>query len=209
MQFRDRVEAGKMLGEALLRHRGKSTIVYALPRGGVVLGAEVAKALEAPLDLVITRKIGAPLDPEFAVCAVTEEGEPLCDPYAKAKIDQEWLEEEIERERAEVKRRRENYLKGRAPVPARGKTAIVIDDGIATGLTMRAAVKALRAKEPKEIIVAVPIAPLDTVKALEKEADKVIVLDDPRNFLGAVGAHYDDFPQVSDGEVINLLKLNQ
>ncbi len=206
MMFKDRTQAGAMLAEQLRTFQNRNAVIYALPRGGVILGAEVAKALGAPLDLIITRKVGAPGDPEYAMCAVTEVGEPICDPLERARVDPEWLEKAISEERKEAKRRREKYLKNRKPISCEEKIAVIVDDGIATGLTMRAAVKALRAQKPKAIIVAVPVAPADTVNVLESEADKVVVLDNPDQFLGAVGAHYDDFSQVSDSEVIELLK---
>lgn len=204
--FKDRKEAGQLLAEQIIQYRDKDAVVYALPRGGVVLGFEIAQALHAPLDLIIARKIGHPDNPEYAVCAVIEEGEPFCNEEERATLDPVWLEKEIEKEREEAKRRREKYLKGRKHRSARNKIAIVVDDGVATGLTLRSALRSLRQEQPKELIVAVPVAPHDLVEILHTEADKVVVLKDEKNYLGAVGAYYQNFPQVSDGEVIELLR---
>lgn len=206
--FKDRIEAGQLLAQRLLRYRGKDAIVYALPRGGVVLGFEIAQFLHLPLDLVIARKIGHPDNPEYAVCAVTEEGEPFCDEDARAMLDPSWLEIEIKKEREEAKRRRITYLKDQEHYSPKNKTAIVVDDGIATGLTLRAALRSLRREQPKELLVAVPVAPHELVNILRAEADKVVVLKDEQEYLGAVGAYYQNFPQVSDEEVMELLGQN-
>ena len=204
--FKDRKEAGELLAQELAEYRDKDAIVYAIPRGGVVLGFEIAQFLHAPLDLVIARKIGHPDNPEYAVCAVTEEGEPFCNEGKRAMLDPMWLEREIKKEREEAKRRRETYLKGRKCCSAKNKIAIVVDDGVATGLTLRAALRFLRVKEPKELLVAVPVVPHDLMDVLRAEADEVFVLKDEQMYLGAVGAYYQNFPQVSDKEVIELLQ---
>lgn len=202
--FADRREAGKLLAERLQAYRGKS-VVYALPRGGVETGVEIAGALNVPLDLLIARKIGHPLDPEYAVCAVTETGPLICDEVERARMDWLWLEQTVNAERREAKRRRELYLRDRQPVSAEGKVAIVVDDGIATGLTVLAAVEELRQQRPKKIIVAVPCAPRDAIDELLKAVDRVIVLSDPDEYLGAVGAYYDVFPQLTDEDVVAFL----
>lgn len=194
-----------MLAAKLAAYRGKDTVIYALPRGGVVLGYEVARALDAPLDLVITRKIGHPHNSEYAIGAITEEGQTLYEEGETAMLDQEWLHSAAEKERREALRRRQVYRGGKNRISAQGKRAIVVDDGIATGLTLRAALLSLRADEPKELIVAVPVAPHDVVLALMGEVDAVVVLEDAVGFLGGVGAYYEEFPQVSDAEVVRLL----
>ena len=204
--FKDRKEAGELLAERLAQYRDTDAIIYALPRGGVVLGFEIAQSLHVPLDLIIARKIGHPNNPEYAVCAVTEEGELFCNEEEKATLDPLWLKEEIEKEQEEAKRRREKYLKGQKHRSAKNKIAIVVDDGIATGLTLRVALRSLRKEQPKELLVAVPVAPHDLMDILRSEADKVVVLKDEQRYLGAVGAYYQDFPQVSDEEVIELLQ---
>lgn len=204
MRFSDRREAGRRLAKELTRYKGKDAVVYALPRGGVVIGFEVAKALKAPLDLVITRKIGHPQNPEYAVCAVTEEGEFICDEKEAAALDRDWLEKEREKEMGEARRRKELYLGGKERVSAKGKTAVVVDDGVATGLTVLAAVRSLRRQNPKEIIVAVPVVSRDIADNLRKAADKVVVLEEVES-LDAVGNYYKDFSQVSDEEVVEFL----
>lgn len=209
MYFSDRQEAGRKLAAELGDYRGSDVVVYALPRGGVVLGYEVAQALGAPLDLVITRKIGHPENSEYAIGAITEEGEALYDEREKALVDRGWLERAAEKERREALRRRQVYLEGKSRASARGKRVIVVDDGVATGLTLRVALASLRKDEPRELIVAVPVAPHDIVSILEKEADTVVVLEDAEEYLGAVGAYYERFSQVSDEEVIDLLRKSR
>ncbi len=205
--FKDRTDAGKQLARRLAPYRGQEAIVLALPRGGVVVGYEVAKALELPFDIVVVRKVGYPGDPELALCAVDEKGMLLCDKEASA-VDQEWLKKEIELQRQEAMRRIEAYRGKRKPVRVADKIVIVVDDGIATGLTMRLAVRSLAAQHPKKIIVAVPVAS-GFLRAFTSEgADEVIVLEPPEEFVGAVGAHYKSFEQVEDREVISLLQRN-
>ena len=202
-RFADRRDAGVRLAKALARYDSEDAVIYALPRGGVVLGDEVAKQLELPLALVIPRKIGHPENPEYAVCAVTEEGELVCNEEESSKLDPTWLKAAAKREQEEAKRRRAAYSGTR--ISASGKLAIIIDDGIATGLTMRAAIRSLRHELPSEIIVAAPIAPHEVVEYLRGEADDVVVLDDSEPFLGAIGAYYRSFPQVTDEEVIRIM----
>ncbi|MDO8408079.1 MAG: phosphoribosyltransferase family protein [bacterium] len=201
--FADRRDAGVRLAKALARYDSEDAVIYALPRGGVVLGDEVAKQLELPLALVIGRKIGHPENPEYAVCAVTEEGELVCNEEESSKLDPTWLKAAAKREQEEAKRRRAAYSGTR--IPASGRIAIIVDDGIATGLTMCAAIRSLRHELPSEIIVAAPIAPHEVVEYLRGEADDVVVLDDSEPFLGAIGAYYSSFPQVTDEEVIRIM----
>ena len=203
-QFTDRRHAGRLLGEELRQYRGQS-MVFALPRGGVETGVEVARALDAPLGLVIARKIGHPYSPEYAVCAVTETGPLVCSEFERANLDPLWLRQAEMAERMEAARRHKVYLAGRTPVQAEGKVAIVVDDGIATGLTMQAAVAELRAQNPAKLVVAVPVAPRDAVDELLELADEVVVLTGQDGYLGAVGAYYESFPQLSDNEVTALL----
>ena len=207
MRFRDRADAGKRLAQALKKYQNQDGVVYALPRGGVVLGAEVARALGMPLDLLIPRKIGHPLQPEYAICAVVESGEMVCNQREVARVDPSWFQQEVEAERQEARRRRELYLGGRAPAPVEGKTAIIVDDGIATGLTMEVSIRDARRRNPAHLVVAVPVAPPDTVERLSREVDEFVVLDPSPYYLGAVGAYYDHFLQVTDEEVVALLRL--
>lgn len=206
MFFRDRVDAGHQLASALDEYRGQEVVVYALPRGGVVLGVEVAKSLHAPLDLLITRKIGHPLAPEYAICAISEVGGLICNEEERARVDPRWLEVAIARERQEALRRRDRYLQGRHPISVEGKVAILVDDGIATGLTMRAAIDEVKRRHPRQVVVAIPVIPKETAAVLRREADRVIALDIPEMFLGAIGAYYEDFWPIEDEEVLRLLR---
>lgn len=205
MKFRDRRDAGIRLAKALARYDSDDAVIYALPRGGVVLAEEVAEQLELPLSLVISRKIGHPENEEYAVCAVTEEGELVCNEEESSKLDPAWLEAERQKAWTEAKRRRHTYEE-RERLSASGRVVIIVDDGIATGLTMRAAIQSLRRELPSVVVVAAPIAPREVVEYLKEDADDVVVLDDTEPFLGAIGAYYDSFPQVSDEEVIQIMR---
>lgn len=208
MYFKDRAEAGRLLAYKLKKYEGKNVVVYALPRGGVITALEIAKYLNAPLDLIITRKIGHPYNPEYAIAATAENGHIVGTERELKSVDEEWLKEEIERQRFEAKRRREKYLQGKAEVPVEGKIAILVDDGIATGLTMRVGIMELKHRHPKKIVVAVPIVPKTTAARLKDEAEELVSLDIPSDdaFLGAVGAYYGEFSPVEDEEVIAVLK---
>lgn len=209
MRFKNRVEAGQKLAAALGKYKGEDVVVYAIPRGGVVLGYEIAKQLEAPLDLVIPRKVGHPLSPEYAVCVVAEDGEMLCNEEEAASLDKEWLQVQVEKERKEAQRRRQVYLGGRPPLSAQDKIAILVDDGVATGLTFLLALRQVRRLSPKRLVAAIPVAPRETAELLRKEADELVVLHVPRLYLGAVGAYYDEFEQAEDEEVIGLLNRSK
>ncbi len=204
--FYDREDAGGRLAERLMQFKSESLIVLALPRGGIVLGAEVSGKLNCPLDLIIPRKIGHPGNPEYAIAAVTESGALVANESEIASVDTEWFEREKAVQIAEAKRRRKVYLKGRKQVNLRGKTIIIIDDGIATGLTMKAAISEVKAKNPVKIIVAVPVAPADIYKQIKDEVDDFVVVDAPEYYLGSVGAYYKNFPQVTDEEVIEIIQ---
>lgn len=207
--FEDRTDAGRQLASALVARHYANPVVLALPRGGVPVALEVARALHAPLDLVLVRKIGAPGNPELAIAAVADGGEPAVevDTYTMLETgtttDDVWRE--VPRQLAEIERRRQLYLSGRATVPLTGATAILVDDGIATGSTMRASIRSVRHRQPARIVVAVPVAPEQEVERFRSEVDEVVCLGTPRPFM-AVGAHYRCFDQVSDDEVIALMK---
>src|SRR3989338_8478078 len=204
--FTDRHEAGRKLAEKLESYRGKNAVVLALPRGGVVPGYEVAKALSLPLDIIAARKIGHPISPEYAIGAVDENGTTILNEAETKALDQAWLAAEIDVQKKEAQRRSAIYRAGRAPVRLAGKTAIIVDDGIATGLTMQAAVRYAKA-EKASVIVAVPVAPAESLQTLKQEgAGEVIVLEPPEEFAGSVGAHYVLFEQVGDEEVVRLLQ---
>ena len=205
--FRNREEAGKQLARALEGYRGTDAVVLALPRGGVIIGERVAKGLGLPLDIVVARKVGHPTNPEYAICAVDERGTRLCNKAELKRIDKKWLNQAVEQEQQEAQRRIALYRGKKAPISISGKTVIIVDDGIATGLTMRLAVQAVKTQGPKKVVVAVPVVPSDVAMKIKREADELVVLLPPEDFLGAVGAHYEYFPQVEDAEVIRLLSL--
>lgn len=206
MIFKDRFEAGALLAGELKRYKGKDTLILAIPRGGVVVASVVAKELSAPLDLIIIRKLGAPGNPELAIGAITSFGSLVLDKelIEKLHIRERYLREEQKRQLIEAKRREKVYLGGQKPSNLFGKRVILIDDGLATGATVLAAIKAIKEKGVKKIILAVPVAPRSTFKRIEPEVDNLIVLDTPDNFF-ALGEFYSSFPQVSDNEVINIL----
>jgi putative phosphoribosyl transferase len=207
--FADRGEAGRRLAEGLMHLAGQSPVVLALPRGGVPVAFEIARALEAPLDVVLVRKIGAPFQPELALGAVVDGGRAETvlndDLVRELQIPEGYIADESARQLEEIERRRELYLEGRAGVPVEGRTVIVVDDGIATGATMEAALHATRRANPKRLVLAVPVAPPDTIERLRPQADEVVCLATPRLF-GAIGAFYDDFRQLTDEEVVGLLR---
>jgi predicted phosphoribosyltransferase len=204
MMFDDRSHAGKLLAENLKEYAGGNTVVYALPRGGVVLGYEVAKVLDCPLDLVVSRKVGHPMNSEYAVCAVTENSPPICNQREVMNIDQGWLDSEVSRQKEEIKRRKSLYTSPN--ISPKGKNAIIIDDGIATGLTLLSAIDEIKSQGPELLIVAVPVSPSDTAEVIRNMVDRFVCLDIPMSYLGAVGMYYMEFSQVTDEEVIELLK---
>ncbi len=206
MQFKDRHEAGKKLAKELAPLINKETVIYALPRGGVVLGYEIAKALKIPLDIIVTRKIGHPAQPEYAICAVAEDGHEICNETERMAVDKKWFAKAKKEQQQEARRRRETYRAGlKIPLVA-GNTAVLVDDGIATGLTIRLAISELKHLKPEQIIVAVPVAPADVAKEIETTVDKLVMLDTPMIYAGAVGNYYENFPQIEDKEVVKLLK---
>lgn len=208
--FRDRQEAGQKLGASLESLQLKDPIVLALPRGGVPVAAEVAKALNAPLDLVIVRKVGAPGNPELAVAAIVD-GDPP-DVVLNREIVEAYvlgdsaLRVLIAQERPELERRRAAYRGKDLPLAVAGKTVIVVDDGAATGTTMKVAIRALKRRSPRKIVVALPVAPPETVDELSQEADLTICLNQPARFR-ALSYYYGSFPQLSDSEVLDILAL--
>lgn len=204
--FKDRAEAGSKLADALSKYQGENVIVFALPRGGVAVAAEIAKKLNAPLDLVITKKIGHPLNDEYAICAMAEDGQPICNASTIGAIDQAWLAQEFLKVRSEIKRRRKLYTGDIAQTTSEGKTAVIVDDGIATGLTMIAAIEEIRSKNPQKLVVAIPVTPYDTAQKLKLLADDLVSLSIDEKYLGSVGSYYLDFGQLEDSDVIELIK---
>jgi predicted phosphoribosyltransferase len=207
MAFQDRIDAGRQLAKALLKYKERHPVILALPRGGVPVAAEVASQLDTPLDLVIVRKIGVPMQPELAMGAVAEDDEPVrnAEVIEFSGISERTFAEVCREERIEIGRRRSRYLGDRPRSEIKGHVAIIVDDGIATGATTLAAIRAVRKREPKELILAVPVAPADTIERLRPEVDAIVCLETPEIF-GAIGYFYRDFRQTSDDEVIAMLK---
>ncbi len=208
MPFQDRSDAGRRLADGLARYKGEEVVVFALPRGGVPVGVEIAKALHAQFDLVLVRKLGVPYQRELAMGAVADGGRPVVvrneDVIRLAGVSDAEFESARRRELTEIERRRNAYFRGRSHPEIRGKVAIVVDDGVATGATTRAALRAVRAREPKSIVLAIPVAPPDTLASLRAEADVTICLEVPSDFV-AIGQFYVDFHQLSDDEVTDIL----
>jgi putative phosphoribosyl transferase len=205
MKFKDRVDAGQKLAEELKQYKNnENAIALALPRGGVVLGFEIAKALNIPLDIVVPRKIGHPMNPEFAIGAITETGEGIFDQQQKSLVDPEWLKKEVEKEKKEAIRRLKTYRGDQPKLELKDKIVIIIDDGIATGLTMKAAIKMVKEKQPQKIVVAVPVSASDSLAEIKTLVDEVVCLYVPMMF-NAIGTFYDDFGQTSDEEVVELM----
>jgi len=206
--FANRAEAGRLLARELLQRRWSDPVVLALPRGGVPVAVEVALALKAPLDLLLVRKIGARGNPELAVAAIAEG--PGCEPVLDLEAMEltgtyrAYVDARARAELAEIARRRELYLKGRVPLALAGCTAILVDDGLATGTTARAALKAVRARHPAQVVLAVPVASRHAVAAVAPDVDALVCLAQPVPF-SAVGVHYADFHQLSDEEVLAAL----
>ena len=208
MRFSDRADAGRRLAARVADMGLAEPVILALPRGGVPVAVEIARSLQAPLDLVLVRKIGAPGHEELAVGAVVDGERPELvlnpDIVAAYGIDDAWLERERDRQLVEIERRRRLYLGGRARVPIAGKTAIVVDDGIATGATVRAALRAVRRAGPREVVLAVPVAAAAVLARLGADADRTVCLQTPRDLM-SVGQFYGDFRQVEDDEVVRML----
>jgi predicted phosphoribosyltransferase len=209
MAFRDRSDAGQQLARTLASYRERRPVILALPRGGVPVAAEVAAALSAELDLILVRKIGVPWRRELAMGAVVDGGNPIVvrndDVIDTAGVPREQFDAACRRELAEIERRRRLYVGARSPVDITGRVAVVVDDGIATGATTRAALQATRARKPARLVLAVPVGPTGTMESLRADADDVVCLERHEDF-GAVGLFYDDFTQVTDDEVIEIMR---
>jgi predicted phosphoribosyltransferase len=210
--FKNRQQAGQLLAEEIARHGYDDPIVLGLPRGGVPVAAEVAAKLKAPLDVILVRKIGAPMQPELAIGAVVDGGTPEIvrneELIRALGLTEDDFREEAQRQLEIIEARRKLWVAGRPRIPVKDKTANIVDDGIATGATVRASLHALKRQRPKRTVVATPVAPLQAVEALRGEADEVICLEIPA-FFGAISVFYLDFSQVSDAEVSRLLESSR
>lgn len=208
-RFADRFEAGKELADKLTGMASERPAIYALPRGGVPVSVEIARALRAPLDLIFVRKIGAPQSPEVALAAIVDGENPQMVVNERIKrvsgASNAYLEQARKQELAELERRRRRYLGDRETVDPAGRTVIIVDDGLATGATMKAAILAMRQKDAKKICVAIPVAPTSALDEIRQLVDTVVCLHSAENF-GGVGAFYDDFHQLSDQETTGLMQ---
>ncbi len=205
--FKDRVDAGQQLAQELRQYGGDDTVILALARGGAAVGAEVAKVLRSPLGLLLVRKIAHPKNPEYALGAIADNGDPVYNYDELSDVESDWLRE-AEADARKLLRYRQKFYYGKdtKPVDITGKFVIIVDDGMATGLSIDAAVKTVKDKQPTGIIVAVPVASAVSVAHIKRQVTDVVVLTDPNTFLGYVGAHYKSFNQVTDEEVYTILR---
>lgn len=211
MTFADRHEAGRLLGERAKSQLGKlkNPLVLALPRGGVPVAYEVAKQLNAELELAITRKIGHPSNPEYAIGAVGEHGATVWNESEASIIDGAWLNLAVQKEQAEINRRRQTYGKNRPSPKIKRRDVVLVDDGVATGLTIIAAIKDVRQLKPHSLSLAIPVAPAEVMEGIKNQVDNLVILHAPTFYRGSVGAYYEKFGQTSDEEVMELLDASK
>ncbi len=204
--FDSREEAARKLAEALAAYRGRNPLVLAIPRGSVMMGKVLAEKLDGEFDVVLVRKLRSPLSPELAVGSVDESGWTyIAEHAARSGADEAYLQREKQRQLETLRKRRAQYTPARPPIDPKDRIVIVVDDGLATGASMIAALHAVRSRSPKELICAVPVAAPDSLKRVESHADRVVCLESPAEFY-AVGQFYRDFPQVEDSEVVEILR---
>ncbi len=203
--FKDRADAGRRLSSALSPFKRQDVIVFALPRGGVAIGVEVASELDAPLDIITVRKVGHPQCTEYAIAAVAEDGDMVTNPPELEQVDAAWFRSEARLQQQEARRQRHAYMGNRTPLAAAGKIAILVDDGLATGLSMLAAIGEVRHLNPQKIIVAIPVAAASAVRTLMASADEVIALQTSEN-VRSIGSFYTRFDELTDADVVQLIR---
>jgi len=206
MLFRNREDAGKRLATAVESLRNKNLIIVALPRGGISLGVLIAKKQAVPFDVILAKKIGHPTNSEYAIGAVAEGGAPILGEGYVEQLHASWVKEELPRIQKEMTRKRTLYREDLESESLKGKDVLIVDDGIATGLTMFAAIQAVKKQEAKSVQVAIPVIPKTTYEQLKQRVDGVYALEIPAHFLGGIGAYYENFPQLSDEQVREWLK---
>jgi predicted phosphoribosyltransferase len=206
MIFKDRQQAGEKLAAALTKYRAKKPLILGIPRGGIIVAYEIAKALNAPLDIIVARKLASPSQPEYAIGAIAPGGIKILNSEAVQYfgLDKHDLDEIITQEKQELERRMQIYRAGKKALNVKNKTVIIVDDGLATGLTAKAAVRSVKALGAREVILAVPVAAADTAADICQEVDELICLSTP-SYFGAVGQFYKNFPQTTDEEVSDIL----
>lgn len=206
MKFKDRKDAGIRLAEALEKFKSEEPIVFALSKGGAILGAEIADKLDAPLDMIFVKKIGHPENSEFPICAMADDGPPVCTPDEIQKVSSKWLDKEIEKGRREIRKRREKYFGAITSLHVEGKTVIIVDDGIATGLSVRAGILEMKERKVKKLIVAIPVVPAPTAEILKAMVDELVSLKIDPHYLGTVRLYYDYFDPVDDEKIVALMR---
>lgn len=205
MLFKDREQAGRQLAEKLQKYKGKDTLILAIPRGGLVIGFALAKALGAPLDIIVTKKIGYPGDPEYAIGAVGPNKAVIVNEDAAKDVPKEYIDEQVKEISAAINEKYRKY-KGKVEIPnLKDKIVILTDDGVATGSTIKVSIELIKQQQPKKIVVAIPVGPPETIHEIAQQVDEIICLEQPTTFF-AIGAFYDNFPQVEDEEAITYLK---
>ena len=203
--LKDRISAGAKISKLLVKYKGKSTVVYAIPRGGVIVGRAVADELGAPLDIVVTRKLVDPKNVTYVFGSIDEQGNQIIDSALAAKLDPKVIQTEIETQKQEVERRAREYRRGKDPISSTDKIAIIVDDGITTGFNIRPAVQFIKSQNPKKIVVAIPVAPRHSLETVRAMVDEIVILIPPETFGVSVDEHYKDFAQPDDASIVEAL----
>lgn len=204
--YKNRIEAGHKLAEKLSKYNYEDIVVCGLAHGGIITAAEVAKELNAPLDICVVRKIGHPQFPEYAIGAILENGHMFGNESELMSVDQKWLRQEKKKQRNEARRLKKLYLGNIKSKVMKNKTVIIVDDGVATGLSMKLCIEDIKSRSPKRIVVATPVISEGAAEKVQGEIDNLVTLYDPENFLGTVSAHYEEYEKAEDYEVVNMIK---